>query len=236
LHYDAENLNHSSTTIDGDSSASFSGRRSLRNQFWPRRGILNSCYIHSMDHPDYPAGEKGRCWTCGYLAKYRTPNNTYHEVSIDERVQCSKRLFLHRLDGSSGYYDVDAKPECFVRAYPIGDDIACISPDVANRFGEIDKILHLERNCSEWRPHIPGFNPRDHLEDYKMIELEKDRRRFERAIVRYNHSTERRFQRLNITLIIVSIAAATIFSIVNLWISYRETPLERFLRHLLGDN
>lgn len=113
------------------------------------------------------------------MAKYRTAHNTYHEVPVEERVECSKRLFLHRIDRSSGYDDVNVEPECFVRAYPIGHEIASLSPDRTDRFNEIEKILHYKRNCSAWTPHTPAFGPKEHREDYNMDRTEQRRNDFE---------------------------------------------------------
>ena len=201
-----------------------------------------------MEHPEYPADEKGRCWTCGYLSKHRARHNDFFPVSFDEREACSNDLFRQRLDGSSGFYDVDTQLECFVRAYPIGYEIACISPVQSLRLGAVRVILHHDRKCPDWRAYTPGFSPKEHREDYNVEQLETLKQRFaeERArdsrkanqrLRRYERRTQRYVQRSNIRWVIIAIlvgAAYTIAQIITSILLNRESLIDRLLRLLLG--
>jgi hypothetical protein len=69
------------------------------------------------------------------------------------------------------------------------------------------------------------------------VEREKDRRRFEKTMWRYNRMTERRFRRANRRLVIIGIILGSIFTALQIIIPLivnRESAIDRLIRQLFG--
>ena len=125
---------------------------------------------------EYPEEEKGRCRSCGFVAKhqrkfmYRIPGRTYFLVEDDERFPGAGQgdVFTYMFDPDKGREGGTALTElvCFVRAA----DFA-----LTKGVEEARAILNEDRKCLDWYPFRPGLDPYEHLEEQKMQDLERRR-------------------------------------------------------------
>jgi hypothetical protein len=136
-----------------------------------------------------PEEQKGRCISCGFLAKrpsaQRVMPPDYYEVSLEERQQ--GQMFLHIPDTFTGQISTD--PACLRRAADLAQEMSGTTNTAAAT------VLGKDRHCDKWHAYTPGLNPKEHLEEFKARELERERRRFE----------------LSITVILGGLALASIF-------------------------
>lgn len=88
-------------------------------------------------------------------------------------------------------------------------------------------VFERDRDCPKWYPWTPGFSPKEHLEDSRANQLERDRRRFE--------------LRLTVGLAVVALAFAALEVIATVaglpedsWFVRESLEWHRVLRQFLG--
>lgn len=148
----------------------------------------------------YAQSERGRCRSCGFLAKHPVagtslPTPRFYEIERYERKLGTTyvQLFMHRPDmAAHGYVQVELA--CFVEIDDLMADIRDIPATNADFQGQrvdaaVDAIAK-ERRCSAWYPYSAGFSPIQHYEEYKMHLLEADRRDFDLRLAETNQKAQ----------------------------------------------
>jgi hypothetical protein len=57
-----------------------------------------------------------------------------------------------------------------------------VGPDTAARAEAAFSVFNKSRNCQAWRPYQVGFDPKEHLMEQRVHDLEMDRRAFTTAL------------------------------------------------------
>lgn len=150
---------------------------------------------------DYPEAEKGKCQTCGLLAKNPTPKYAalptlgYYEIDPYTRAQGShSHLFKVRPD-LAGRQICETDVVCFINVADLMDGVRDIPDDGRLETAEQRRTLILaaiaaDRHCASWYPHTPGFSPRGHYQQLQMQRLEDDRRAFEMKLFELGQKAE----------------------------------------------
>ncbi len=124
----------------------------------------------------------GICATCGLHGKNMGPGyEVFPILEVTQRERDNKRLEQYQTRNQK--FRLRAFPVCF----------AGIDLDNANelqRAGQdydqaFTSILYRERGvqgCSKWVQYRPNLDPQWHLDDFKMQQLEQDRREFEQRM------------------------------------------------------
>lgn len=128
-------------------------------------------------------------------------------LEVIQRERDNKRLEQYRT--TDGRFALRAFPVCF----------AGIDLDYANELqsagGDYDQaftsILYKDRGiqgCPKWVQYRPNLSPQWHLEDFKMLDLERKRREFELKLEEINRRERKRTDRIMIGLAIAAILFA----------------------------
>ena len=143
-----------------------------------------------------------KCITCVFLCKFvsgsHVPTPKFFEMDADDRR--TGGVFQHTINTmrGPGY----AHPACFRMVESVRAELEHIA-DKPDKFLE---IATRERECSKWALYEVGFSPMDHLQDWRMNELEFKRQKFENDMNRSN----RNFQ-IFLTGVVLVFALAEIF-------------------------
>ena len=120
---------------------------------------------------------EGMCSACGFLSK-RTESRggvtqTYYETTHNERA--SADLFTHSPDKFTG--PVDSLPFCFRNAASLTTELGQISTanESLSTQQAMQRVIRKDRKCPKWYPYTPDYSPKEHLEEFKMLELERRR-------------------------------------------------------------
>ena len=130
-----------------------------------------------------------KCFDCGFLCKRAVRAVTpqpFHELSYVER----------RAGRASGNYQEPISNPIGGASYrPIQFEFVCLRErrDFVGEFKSrrttetpvqdtYQEILNEEHTCPEWYPYTEGMEPSKHLEEFKMQQLEQDRRAFEERL------------------------------------------------------
>lgn len=152
----------------------------------------------------YPAGDRGRCTTCGFLAKHRS-GGPWHEVGHEDRE--SGRNFYKAPGGS-----INTAPACLRHAANLEEEhqrnwatrkvAGDNSPDA--EFAAVRAVIGADRHCSEWYPYTAGFSPKEHWEEWRMVQLEEERRANDLALAQLRAESESRSRDIASTLLEVT--------------------------------
>jgi len=114
--------------------------------------------------------DTGRCVNCGFLGK------KWREETVSICYEATPR---DREDGSFSPFEgvKSTRPCCYLNKAEYTWDIYK-GPDTAQLFTEISE----DRKCSYWYPYTEFRSPREHYEEYKMLELERRREEFEQRM------------------------------------------------------
>jgi hypothetical protein len=122
---------------------------------------------------------KGQCNSCGFFGKHRW---SWYEVTLEER---DRGFFV------TANAEPNVEPGCFRGAAdlekerhdnlqkradgePLADDEGNVN--FAPELAALRDVLEFDRKCPDWYPYSPGFSPKEHLEELRMMQLEADRR------------------------------------------------------------
>lgn len=129
-----------------------------------------------------------QCSDCGFLerkVRYLGEGPRHNEVSQNERDtgDVAGRYNGDDLDGIVGCLRavVDLRAEVEAACTSAGAD------GEATRAAIALPVLNKPRACGKWTKYKPGFSPKEHLEEVRMLELEAHRRDWESS-----QETERR--------------------------------------------
>ncbi len=152
--------------------------------------------------------------------------------------------FIHREYGTlfqlrDGYPSV---PICFREAYPLHMEFVSARH---NRLSQLpnppadpegyayqilrDDVLAKDRQCSKWTSWIQNWSPERHFEEFKVLELEQQRKQFELKLYEMGERSQRRDRTVGfclaiagILLAIAQVLTATPDSLIVTW--YQQRP------------
>jgi hypothetical protein len=173
---------------------------------------------------DYKEDEKGKCRSCGFLAKHglpgmNLPSPRFFEVDPLER----RAVFFTHLFNHSLIYRNSFKTElvCFVGRADLMAELACLLEESEAIMLNARALLDRDRQCKGWYPFTPGFDPSEHLAELRRQQLEDDRRRFEEglskraedlqtALASREEESQSRTSRLMTRLTVLAVALAAV--------------------------
>ncbi len=149
---------------------------------------------------------------------------------------------------------IQSVPACCVGEFPILEEIKALEPEALNwrhksiselTADELDtyrddrfdsttpernkaaKIVFnkLRPECHKWFPYTPGLSPEKHLQEFRMQQLEQDRKKFELKLEEINRQERRRTNRIMIGLAI----AAIIFAAMQVYAALASINPEHWL-------
>lgn len=129
----------------------------------------------------------GHCLSCGFLGKRaatRTQGQRARagvlEVEWDERARPDPNIsFPHPLGNAAEF------PEfvCLRQAASLPDEITAEADKGSRVPGErIAAVFARPRGCQKWWQYVPGLDPKEHLMERRLRELEDDRKDFQRVL------------------------------------------------------
>jgi len=163
---------------------------------------------------------RGRCISCGFLAKHSSPGKrpaTYFEIETAERAEGT--VFTHTPDAFGG--PVLTSPICFRGAYALGQEVIEETrlPDMGNERAAF-RVFLKDRSCAKWFSYTPGLSPQQHLGGLAAQELEQRQYQFQQEMeaqrTRWERQLEGERRKFDIALavIVASLAAAEIAATV----------------------
>jgi hypothetical protein len=118
---------------------------------------------------------EGRCISCGFLGKFDRYSGICHEA-----------IPLDRYRGDFGCQGsgISTIPWCYRNKVEFKWDVNNLPNRAA--FEKIcDKLkedIKQDRKCPAWYPWTEGCSPKEHFEEFKMLELEQRRQEFEQRM------------------------------------------------------
>ena len=146
-----------------------------------------------------------QCVKCGLLGKCSawSPSEVYEANDEDRHVGN-----LIKYQQPNGLQDIPTSPVCFVRAAPLEQEIKDGGSGGTERHAATLAVLDKERKCSRWLPWQEFSSPKEHFEDFKMLQLEQDRRNFEQQMEARNQKAQERNRRTDVALALAGILLA----------------------------
>lgn len=152
---------------------------------------------------EYADEEKGRCRSCGFLAKHslfaRSPRPRFHEIEAGERRSANHvSIFTYPATVGTRMLNVEAEVVCFVHEYDLMEELPNVSRGELKDATELQRaevaveVIAKDRHCQAWYPYTPGFGPSEHYEELKMQRLEQDRRTFEMQLAAMGERAQER--------------------------------------------
>ena len=153
---------------------------------------------------------EGRCISCGYLCKrIDLLTATVFEASAEDR----------------SYFNLVSHPEsprstriwCFVYKETLYEEFEKLTElygrtrDNAQISGE---IITRDINCPKWISYKPFMSPKEHLEEFKMLELEQRREDFELKLEEINRQERKRTNgiMIGLTIALIIFAAMQVYA------------------------
>lgn len=131
---------------------------------------------------------QGQCVSCGFLAlrgfRSRLVKRArgHYEVHTDERADPGL-AWSFTPDSFTG--EIDCMPVCFMRVADLPREVERILQSPTESIGKADatsRVFNLNRVCESWCQYTPGFDPKDHLIEFKARRLEHDRQEFQHGM------------------------------------------------------
>jgi len=144
--------------------------------------------------------DKGRCISCGFLGKLDGATGVFHEATALDRFRGDLGCVEHH----------EGMPWCFrnktafrwdVRNLPTREDFEKVCD-------KLKEDIKQDRKCPAWYPWTWGSSPKEHFEEFKMQQLENERREFELKLEEINRQERKRTNRIMIWLTIAAIIFA----------------------------
>ncbi len=120
--------------------------------------------------PDYaPESYKGRCFGCGFLAKWaQEPAAGFFEITYDERLK--GKAYRHHVVFQG---EIVTIPACLRGVVQFESENEAGSVEGMS-LEEVEKLtlelFNKDRGCSKWYPYRPGFSPQQHLFEVQLLE------------------------------------------------------------------
>jgi hypothetical protein len=134
---------------------------------------------------------EGRCISCGYLCKrIDLLTSTIYEASVEDRNNFN---FLSHPESPR-----QTKIWCFAYKEPLYEEFERLKKlydrkrDSAQICGQ---IVMRDTRCERWFPYKPFMSPKEHYERFQMMQLEQERRNFERRMEHDRRKFEQRMDK-----------------------------------------
>jgi len=142
------------------------------------------------------APERGACFNCGFLCHHSVADihrSHYPELTYGARFiglifpekrpdlvpWCYRQIHIMREINEAAAQEFPAYPEQRTAEWRVKENAAAVN------------VLGRDRQCALWYQYQPGDNPERHLDEYRMLELETQREKFEARISQANQKTQR---------------------------------------------
>ena len=136
-------------------------------------------------------GLKGRCISCGYLCKrVDLATSTIYEASVEDRNAFN---FVSHPESNR-----TTRIWCFYSKESLYDEFTQLREDYKGKLNHDDicgEIILFDRKCDRWLHYKPFMSPKEHFEAFRMMQLEQERRNFERRMERDRMRFERALEK-----------------------------------------
>ena len=140
-------------------------------------------------------GAKGRCATCGFLARHWSLDpSRYEEYSREARISGD----LWRVRAS----DIATEPVCIRGVLNIPESIYEAAKVIPAERGEKREaatldFLREDRDCPKWFVYQPSLTPAMHLQAYNQLRLDEERRDWEEQVEQERRTFEEHLDERN---------------------------------------
>lgn len=152
----------------------------------------------------------GRCINCGFLGE-RLKASGSHNI---ECFGVTKQQRLHGQITIEGYYEV--VPCCFVGKYNLPEELGDISWMVPKYHEKVSEIIGRDRHCEDWYTWREFLSPKDHYEEFKMRQLEQDRREWQKWMAEQAERERKQSDKMLLRWTILGIVLGVLLAIMQL--------------------
>ena len=156
-----------------------------------------------------------RCANCGFLGKRalesKIPQLTY-EMTLSDRESGNNPTYSVMepvIDQPGVTRPISLRAVCYRGVYePFAEQRARGAKEGGGSAKALVAIINEDRDCDKWHPYSPGLDPLRHLEDFRMQQLEDNRREFERRLVEMQINAERKIGNVGVWIGIAAVILA----------------------------
>ncbi len=158
------------------------------------------------------ADDTGRCVNCGFLGKLRRQIDA--ETFVYEATRYNRETgTLYRYSGWPNPGDIPTQPTCFRNAANLQKELVDALAMAGQKGRAVENeytlaVIEKTRECESWYPWTEYRNPKDHFEEFKMQQLENDRRQFERKLTQMQIGANAKVSKVGIWIGIAAIILA----------------------------
>ncbi len=131
----------------------------------------------------------GRCINCGFLGKRPTDSavSECYEATAVERDSGT-------LTSKEGY--VYTRPWCFIDKVRFYEELEALGTSAGDS-QKVRDLLEYDRKCDPWYRWREFVSPKEHYEEYMMLQTENSRKEFEQTMESKRQEFELRLEELN---------------------------------------
>jgi len=144
---------------------------------------------------------RGRCINCGFLGKRDCVSSisVCYEATAADRL--AGQLTEYRMEptqhgGMTNRALLRTYPWCFLGKAHILDELNSIGAK-DHQTDKVQQIIQKDRQCGSWYPWTEFRTPKEHFEEFKMLELEQRREEFEKHMEENRKEFEFKLQKRN---------------------------------------
>ena len=143
--------------------------------------------------PEYLEEDRGRCVSCGFLAKRVMPtgSSTPMFYEFDEVGRQLGKGFIEE-PWHSPETKIVTVPACIRGAANLLGECGAEHASGADLDDSTKRVINRDRNCPKWYPYTPGLDPVRHLEEFRRLEIEQRREEFEERMENERQAFEER--------------------------------------------
>jgi hypothetical protein len=132
--------------------------------------------------------QEGRCVSCGFLGKRPLPQAPgaprypgIFEVFFDERSSPPSRTAFSIIHPAN--VQIATEVVCYRGVADLPSEVATVrAPTGMEEAAALDRVLRNDRKCQQWSEHMRGLDPKEHLMERRLRDLEEDRKEFQIAL------------------------------------------------------
>lgn len=125
---------------------------------------------------------EGSCVSCGFFARYDSQIDPACEIDLFTRQS-------GRLSKSPRF--------CFRQAVDLQGEIIYATVGYGDPEERVRAVVERDRHCASWYPYQPGFSPKEHREEERMMRIEEARKEHERRLTQMeveSHASAKKIQ------------------------------------------
>lgn len=134
-----------------------------------------------MSKQDDLQSKEGRCVSCGFAGLrggYGAEQKYYQITKIERKTKLVLSGVMAPTQGTMPFKPMGTRLAC-IKGIDLSADVQAFL-DSGQTINEASQhVFEKDRHCPEWYPYQPSHDPEWHLNDYRMQQLENDRRDFE---------------------------------------------------------